>query len=116
MNGNCLLISLNGHGESEGDIFILGIIPDVFKEFRNSGVSTPKVGLSSTSIANLECVVLPLGNNNEAIPLEATVKTMPPLDRTTDDKVFHIKVLPRRKASSSCRTTLQMKGNYGGSW
>ena len=25
MNGNCLLISLNDHGDSEGDIFILGM-------------------------------------------------------------------------------------------
>ena len=25
VNENCLLISLNDHGESEGDIFILGI-------------------------------------------------------------------------------------------
>ncbi|KAG5032304.1 hypothetical protein JHK82_015882 [Glycine max] len=71
MNGNCLLINLNGHGESEGDIFILG-----------------------TGMTNLECVVLPPGNNNEAILLEATIKTMPPLDHTTDDKFFHINVLP----------------------
>jgi len=105
MNENCLLISLNGHGESKGDIFILDMyvvwpilgsviisasttlvpslvtisrvplhkpfawsklrssmmgvptlilslwlgIPDVFKEFRNSGVSTPKARLSSSS-------------------------------------------------------------------
>ncbi|RZC28917.1 hypothetical protein D0Y65_000759 [Glycine soja] len=109
MNENCLLISLNGHGESEGDMFILGIL-DVFNEFRNSGVRTPNAGLSSSSdlstlstlqfsfssmgtgIANLECVVLPPGSNNDAIPLEATVKTIPPLDRIVDDKVFQINV------------------------
>ncbi|KAG5028377.1 hypothetical protein JHK87_011891 [Glycine soja] len=71
MNGNCLLISLNGHGESEGERFILG-----------------------TGIANLECAVLPPGNSIEAIPLEATVKTIPPVERIADDKVFHTNVLP----------------------
>ncbi|KAG4988800.1 hypothetical protein JHK82_031136 [Glycine max] len=67
MNENCLLINLNDHGELEGDIFIL---------------------------ANLECVVLPPGSNNDAIPLEAIVKTIPPLDRITNDKFFQINVFP----------------------
>ncbi|KAG5069258.1 hypothetical protein JHK85_001635 [Glycine max] len=67
MKGNCLLINLNGRRESEGDIFIL---------------------------ANLECVVLPPGSSNDAIPLEATVTTIPPLDRIADDKVFQINVFP----------------------
>ncbi|KAL5153939.1 hypothetical protein HKD37_19G053404 [Glycine soja] len=111
MNENCLLISLNGHGESEGDISILGI-PDVFNEFRNSSVRTPKPGLSNSSdlsslsalqyyfssvdtgMTNLKCVVLPPGSSNNAIPLEATVKTIPPLDRIADDKVFQINVFP----------------------
>jgi len=44
--------------------------------------------VAGTGITNLECVVLPPGSSNEAIPLEATVKTMPPLDRIEDDKVF----------------------------
>ncbi|KAH1099392.1 hypothetical protein GYH30_034849 [Glycine max] len=47
-----------------------------------------------TGIANLECVVLPPGNSIEAIPLEATVKTIPPVERIADDKVFHTNVLP----------------------
>ncbi|KAG5035612.1 hypothetical protein JHK87_010522 [Glycine soja] len=47
-----------------------------------------------TGIANLECTVLPPGNSIEAIPLEATVKTMPPVERIADDKVFHTNVLP----------------------
>ncbi|KAH1213220.1 hypothetical protein GmHk_14G041224 [Glycine max] len=70
MNGNCLLISLNGHGDSEGDIFIMG-----------------------TGIANLECAVRPPGNSNEAIPLEAIVQTIPPLERIPDDKVVQTNVL-----------------------
>jgi len=48
--------------------------------------------VAGTGIANLECVVLPPGSNNDAIPLEATVKTIPPLDRIVDDKVFQINV------------------------
>ncbi|KAG5010346.1 hypothetical protein JHK82_018989 [Glycine max] len=46
-----------------------------------------------TGIANLECVVLPPGNSIEAIPLEATIKTIPPVERIADDKVFHTNVL-----------------------
>ncbi|KAL5193320.1 GPI-anchor transamidase [Glycine soja] len=67
MNDNASLSGLNGHGESEGDIFILG-----------------------TGIANLECVVLPPSSSNEAISLEATVKTIPQLDCIADDKFFQI--------------------------
>ncbi|KAG4906514.1 hypothetical protein JHK86_054998 [Glycine max] len=50
--------------------------------------------LSSTGIENLECVVLPSGSSNEAIPLEATVKKIPQLDCITDDKIFQINVFP----------------------
>jgi len=46
-----------------------------------------------TGIANLKCVVLPPGSSNEAIPLKATVKTMPPLDHIANDKVFQTKVV-----------------------
>jgi len=34
---------------------------------------------------NLECAVLPPGINNAAIPLEATVKTISPLDHIAAD-------------------------------
>ncbi|KAG5032291.1 hypothetical protein JHK82_015869 [Glycine max] len=53
-----------------------------FVTFKSSANSLPwsilqiessKVG---TGILNLECAVRPLGNNNDAIPLEATVKTI----------------------------------------
>ncbi|KAG5006542.1 hypothetical protein JHK82_024487 [Glycine max] len=47
-----------------------------------------------TGIANLKCVVLPPGSSNDAIPLEATVMTIPPLDRIAEDKVFQINVFP----------------------
>ncbi|KAG4909109.1 hypothetical protein JHK87_055225 [Glycine soja] len=50
--------------------------------------------LNFTGIANLECVVLPSGSSNEAIPLEATVKTIPQLDCIIDDKIFQINVFP----------------------
>ncbi|KAG4994405.1 hypothetical protein JHK84_031369 [Glycine max] len=50
--------------------------------------------VAGTGIANLECVVLPPGSNNDAIPLEAIVKKIPPLDRITNDKFFQINVFP----------------------
>ncbi|KAG4991185.1 hypothetical protein JHK82_024682 [Glycine max] len=50
--------------------------------------------LSRTGIANLECAVRPPGNSNEAIPLEATVQTILPLERIADDKVVQTNVLP----------------------
>ncbi|KAL5137959.1 hypothetical protein HKD37_10G028237 [Glycine soja] len=103
MKGNCLLISLNGHGDSEGDIFILGI-PDVCNEYKNSGGNNAKAGLSNSSdlsilsalllSINLECAVRLPGNSNEAIPLEATVQTIPPLECIPDDKVVQTNVLP----------------------
>jgi len=42
----------------------------------------------------LECAVLPLGNNNEGIPLEATVKTISPFECNVEANIFHIKVFP----------------------
>ncbi|KAG4947086.1 hypothetical protein JHK87_043093 [Glycine soja] len=50
--------------------------------------------LSKTGIENLECAVRPPGKSNEAIPLEATVQTIPPLERILDDKVVQTNVLP----------------------
>ena len=47
-----------------------------------------------TRIENLECAVLPLGNNNEAIPLEAIVKTISPFEHNAETNVFHKKVFP----------------------
>ena len=37
-----------------------------------------------TRIANFDRVVLPLGNNNETIPLEATVKIISPFERDAE--------------------------------
>ena len=45
-------------------------------------------------IANFKCAFLPLGNNNEAIPLEAIVKTISPFECNAEANVFHIKVFP----------------------
>ena len=45
-------------------------------------------------IINLECAVLPPGSNSAAIPLEATLITISPLDLTAVDKVFKTNVLP----------------------
>jgi len=47
-----------------------------------------------TGILNLECAVLPPGNSREAIPLEATVSTILPSERTAAESVFHMNVLP----------------------
>ena len=43
--------------------------------------------VASTGISNLEYAVRPPGNSNEAIPLEAIVQTIPPLERIANDKV-----------------------------
>ena len=40
-------------------------------------------------IQNLECAVLPLGNNNKAISEDATAKTIPLFDLTFVIIVFH---------------------------
>ncbi|KAG5059523.1 hypothetical protein JHK85_000561 [Glycine max] len=50
--------------------------------------------LSSAGLENLECAVRPPGKSNEAIPLEAIVQTIPPLERIPDDKVVQTNVLP----------------------
>jgi hypothetical protein len=47
-----------------------------------------------TGILNFEWAVLPPGNSKDAIPLEATVKTISPFDRKADARVCHIKVFP----------------------
>ena len=45
-------------------------------------------------IANLECAVLPPGSKVAAIPLEATVKTIPPVDLIVEASALQRKVLP----------------------
>jgi len=45
-------------------------------------------------MTNFECVVLPFGNNYEAILLDATVNTVLPFERNAEANVFHIKVFP----------------------
>ncbi|KAJ0622264.1 hypothetical protein HanRHA438_Chr01g0016601 [Helianthus annuus] len=45
-------------------------------------------------IRNRECVVLPPVSNKEAIPREATFKTIFPFDRSDVDNVFQKKFLP----------------------
>ncbi len=45
-------------------------------------------------IANLECAVLPPGSKSDAIPLEATLRTMSPLERSAAESDLQIKVLP----------------------
>jgi hypothetical protein len=47
-----------------------------------------------TGILNFECAVLPPGSKREAIPLEATVKTISPLDLKYEASVLHMNVLP----------------------
>ena len=46
-------------------------------------------------ILNLECAVLPLANKSAAIPLEATFKTITPLDLIEHDIVDHKNVFPQ---------------------
>jgi hypothetical protein len=50
--------------------------------------------VAGTGIANFKCAVLPTGSNKEAIPLEATVRTMSPLDQILEAKVFQMKAFP----------------------
>ena len=69
-----------------------------------------------TGIENFECAVLPLSNNNEAIALETTVKTISPFQCNAKVNVFHIKVFPvppypyRKNIPPACLlTTLMIK-------
>jgi len=41
---------------------------------------------------NVECVIFPTGNSKEAIPLDATFKTIIPMLLKAIGNVFHIKV------------------------
>ena len=41
---------------------------------------------------NLECIVLPLGNNKDATPLNATFRTICPLECNPVESVFYKKV------------------------
>lgn len=45
-------------------------------------------------ITNLECAVLPPLRRSEAIPLDATVKRILPLEHIADERVFQMKVFP----------------------
>ncbi|KAF8098093.1 hypothetical protein N665_0274s0001 [Sinapis alba] len=47
---------------------------------------------ASSQIITEALVVLPPGNNNEAIPLDATFSTISPLSRIAADRIFHKKV------------------------
>jgi len=50
--------------------------------------------LISRGLQNLECVVLPPGINNAAMPDEAIVRTISLADLIVVDMALHIKVLP----------------------
>ncbi|MCH91603.1 hypothetical protein A2U01_0012530, partial [Trifolium medium] len=54
-------------------------------------VELSKVG---TGILNLEWAVLPPGKRSDAIPLEATVKTIWDCDLKDEARVLHMKVFP----------------------
>ena len=45
--------------------------------------------MTSNEILNLECVVLPPGKRNEAMPDEATTRTMLRIERIPKIIVFH---------------------------
>ncbi|KAL5162109.1 hypothetical protein HKD37_07G019280 [Glycine soja] len=116
MKGNCLLINLKGHGDSEGDIFILGIylLSSASKQnllhtgassqiinlvtFNSLAKSLPwcmlhvELAVAGTGMTNFECTVLPPDSKREAIPLEATINTMSPFDRIANANVFHMKL------------------------
>lgn len=49
---------------------------------------------TSIGIANLECAVLPPGISKAAMPLDATVKTISPLDLKAAEIALQMKVLP----------------------
>ena len=46
-------------------------------QYQSDYLLEQQVIFAGIGMENLECVVLPPGKNNEAIPLEAIVKTMP---------------------------------------
>jgi len=50
------------------------------------------LSLISSGMQNVECVVLPQGRSNEAIPLDVIFKTIIHLFLIAVDNVFHIKV------------------------
>ncbi|KAG5054856.1 hypothetical protein JHK85_007366 [Glycine max] len=54
-------------------------------------VESSKIG---TGILNLECAVLPLGNNREAMPLEATIITILLFALNELASVFQMNVFP----------------------
>src|ERR1044072_2754713 len=62
----------------------------------SESLSTLQVELSSVGmgILNFEWAVLPPGNNKQAMPLEATARTIFLSERSALDNVLHIKVLP----------------------
>lgn len=68
--------------------------------FKSSAKSVPclmaqvESSLTFIGIANLECAVLPPVRSRDAIPLEATVNTISPLERIAADKVFQMNVFP----------------------
>jgi hypothetical protein len=47
-----------------------------------------------TGILNFECAVRPPGRRSDAIPLEATVKTICDFDLKDEARVLHMNVLP----------------------
>ena len=68
--------------------------------FRSFANSLPRLTLQvefckvGTWIANFEWAVLPPSNNKDAMPFDATVKTISPFERNAEANVFHTKVFP----------------------
>ncbi|KAG4930693.1 hypothetical protein GLYMA_17G168700v4 [Glycine max] len=68
----------------------------IFVIFNNSASSDPCWMLHvefcniGTRMTNLECAVLPPSNSKEVIPLEATIRTIFPLECKQEANVFHM--------------------------
>src|ERR1051325_4762097 len=83
----------------------------------SESLSTLQVELSGvgTSILNFEWVVLPPCNNKEAMPLEATIRTIFFAERSALDSVLHIKVLtvPPYPCKKNTPPFCLYSGHYG---
>ncbi|RID45892.1 hypothetical protein BRARA_I02586 [Brassica rapa] len=88
--------------DSKQCLLIIGASSQMIRDasFTKSAASVPGVRLHRENssgligIPNLECAVLPPCNRSEAIPLEATFKTISPLDLIAADNNLHRNVFP----------------------
>jgi len=85
---------------SKQNLCVIGASSQIIRStnFSSSAASEPysmlqiEFSMVGIGILNFECVVLPPGNNKDAIPLDATVNTIFLLDLNAEERVLHMKV------------------------